>query len=109
MRYFQNPYEDYTPEKHSNVETYSKDRILQRIEYHQSKIDWRAFQNSMDGGLYIGPGGVAYMLWYLHKKGLFHNKGNNKNQLKRQKYRCLEFVAIKDPRTDDLLSPGNWR
>ena len=63
MRYFANPYRDYdgtevqvNPEVWLNKSRSVANVILSNIKHVESSID---------GGLYVGPAGVAYALWKM--------------------------------------------
>lgn len=66
VRYFPNPYEDYTP---SAAVDLNRDEIINHLNEHVRNITSR-FQptrKNVEGGIYVGVTGVAYMFYYLSK------------------------------------------
>ena len=63
MRYFANPYHDYDgTEVHVNPEVWlNKSRSIANVILSNIKH----VESSIDGGLYVGPAGVAYALWKM--------------------------------------------
>lgn len=80
VRYFQNPFEDYQP---GAVVAVNKDDINVQIVEHVANITKRLqpTRKNVDGGLYVGVTGVAYMFHYLSKNPLLSE--NKKNYLEK--------------------------
>ncbi|XP_026320543.1 lanC-like protein 3 [Hyposmocoma kahamanoa] len=69
VRYFANPFEDFSS---SNVAEINQHDIKKQIDAHISNITKRLqpSRKNVDGGLYVGITGVAYMFYYLSKNPL---------------------------------------
>ncbi|KAL0820628.1 hypothetical protein ABMA28_006465 [Loxostege sticticalis] len=76
VRYFQNPFEDYQPGAELMI---MKDDINRQITDHVKSITKRLqpTRKNVDGGLYVGVTGVAFMFHYLSKNPLL---SENKRQ-----------------------------
>ncbi|CAG9795894.1 unnamed protein product [Diatraea saccharalis] len=66
VRFFQNPYEDFKP---GTVLTINKEEICDHINEHVQIITKRLqpSRKNVDGGLYVGISGIAYMFYNLSK------------------------------------------
>ncbi|XP_049876637.1 lanC-like protein 3 [Pectinophora gossypiella] len=80
VRYFQNPFEDFRPdavvavdkvEISHHIDDYIKNTVKRLVPSHKN----------VEGGLYVGITGVAYMFYYLAKNPLFSE--NKKNYLEK--------------------------
>jgi lantibiotic modifying enzyme len=67
VRYFENPYEDYTASASGFV--IDKNEIVPQINEHLQNITTRLqpSSNNVDGGMYVGVTGVSYMFYYISK------------------------------------------
>ena len=66
-RYFENPYNDLAPGQDIEIEhKFWKKRIKELIKAILSEDN--AGKRRLDGGLYVGEAGIAYMLWYVSEK-----------------------------------------
>ena len=83
LRYFDNPYSDLEPGDEIEIDyrlwkariKKIVESILCRENYNQSLkgqfknlLELKCVENILDGGLYVGVAGVAYMLWYVASK-----------------------------------------
>ena len=62
MRYFPNPYPDFSRQEivpDLNVYLTKAKHVAAFIKANIKHVK----QNNIDGGLYVGPAGVAYALW----------------------------------------------
>ncbi len=67
-RFFSNHLPDFHP---GAADPYHCDRCLAKIRAIVTVVDRSPSQaHPLDGGLYIGPAGVAYAYWYLASKGI---------------------------------------
>ncbi|XP_072942829.1 lanC-like protein 3 [Epargyreus clarus] len=66
VRYFPNPFEDYSPEVDLVI---PKDSLVQQITDHVNTITkrFKPTQKNVDGGLYVGVTGISYMFYRLSK------------------------------------------
>ena len=72
MRYFKNPFlatpvSAGTTLTEDGIRTWAR-QLLEETLAHQDNV-----MRSLDGGLYLGPAGVAYAHWYAHRKGISPN------------------------------------
>lgn len=67
-RYFVNKFADFS----GNLEDVSYVRVLiaQNLEYIEKNCSPQSRQNK-DGGLYVGPAGIAYAFYHVAESGLF--------------------------------------
>ncbi len=67
MRYFPNPYED--PSKVAYDTNATKANIAGILSSLTDRNNLGSCTRDVDGGLYVGPAGIAYALWYAAKNG----------------------------------------
>ena len=66
MRYFKNPFEDFDGGGDPR-DAYSDDSIRDDLERLLADIvsNAESFEGNYSGGIYVGPAGVAFALWYV--------------------------------------------
>ena len=71
MRFFANPYVE------PSIVNYSDEAIKAEINRHLTSIldkkSLAAASKDVEGGLYVGPAGIAYALWYAAKSNAIAN------------------------------------
>ena len=65
MRFFPNPYKN--PETVSHPDADVRRQLDALVEDIVANL--QSTSGDVDGGLYVGPAGVAYSLWYMAKCG----------------------------------------
>ena len=72
MRFFPNPYTHSEAVSHPDPDVKKQAAVL----VGDILANRESYTRDVDGGLYVGPAGVAYALWYLAKSGTCQDPGS---------------------------------
>lgn len=98
MRFFPNPYNDFNPND-CNLDQASRQVYLAKARQVANLINtnMKAVESNIDGGLYVGPAGVAYSLW---KMSSFVSDAQERQVLLQQAHRLVNLNLMYVQRPD---------